>query len=72
MKTKITIDNVPPSSVLRVQDLPEGTCYLKEGQVLIKQECGYSMALDNFVRYQVRGTEQVERVISEVSIRIEL
>ena len=62
--------NLPESDVLRVKDLPQGTCYLKEYRLWIKQECGYSLALDNFVRYQVRSTEQVERVYNEVEISV--
>lgn len=59
---------LPPTSALRVQDLDFGTCFLKEHRLWIKQNDGYCMALDNFVRYQLRPAEQVERVIHSIKI----
>lgn len=71
MKTEITI--VIPSSeasIIRVGDLELGTCFLKEHRLWIKQEGGYCIALDNFVRYAVRLDEQVEKVLSRVQIMV--
>lgn len=73
MSSEIAIVEIvmPVSGVLRVKDLPEGSCYMKEHRLWIKQESGYSLALDNFVRYQVRPTEQVERRFSKIQIKVE-
>lgn len=67
MKTTVTVEYDRPT-VQRVGDLPLGTCYLKEHQLWIKQEAGYSLNLETFTRYQVRPLEVVEAVFSELRI----
>lgn len=67
----MTTNNVVfTSGITRVSDLPDRAVYEKEGRLWVKQEAGYSMALDNFVRYQVRPTEQVEHVYSQVTVTV--
>lgn len=59
------------SDILRVGDLPDTTCFLKEERLWIKQQDGYCLALDNFKRYQVRSSERVDKVFSRVRISVE-
>ena len=67
MTTSITVV-IPTPDVIRVRDLEVGACFLKEERVWIKQLHGYCLALDNFVQYQLRPLEQVERVFTKVEI----
>ena len=68
-KVKVMVD-LPEDCVLRVKHLPEGAVFLKEHRLWIKQDGGYCLALDNFVRYQVRPEEQVERVFDQITISV--
>lgn len=71
-KTKVEVGFPEPvGDVLRVEDLEEGCCFLKEGQLMVKQETGYCLGLDNFVRHQVRPTEPVDETYRRIHIRVE-
>lgn len=56
------------SDLLRVKDLPLGTCFSKEGHLMVKLQGGYCLDLGNFVQYQVRSQEHVERVFDRVTV----
>ena len=51
--------------IVRVGDLEENTCFLKEDRLWVKQTGGYCLGLDNLVRYQVRPKERVDQVFPE-------
>lgn len=68
--THVNVSMPSTPAVKRVQDLTFGQFFRKEGRLWMKLDYGYCLRMDDLVKCQVRGSEQVERTALTVSVEV--